>query len=150
MVMWRGGSCAAGRREPCQAGNRAALSGLHCAPQSACPPHDQDKGSFLFLSKSIFKGRSVMYRVLYRKWRPQTFEEVYGQPHITATLKNELVSGRVAHAYLFTARAERARPPVRRFFQRRSTVSRRMTATPATSARYAAASTTARCSMLLR
>ena len=43
-----------------------------------------------------------MYRVLYRKWRPQTFEEVYGQPHITATLKNELVSGRVAHAYLFT------------------------------------------------
>lgn len=30
------------------------------------------------------------------------FEEVYGQPHITATLKNELVSGRVAHAYLFT------------------------------------------------
>ena len=41
-----------------------------------------------------------MYRVLYRKWRPQTFEEVYGQPHITATLKNELVSGRVAHAYL--------------------------------------------------
>jgi len=43
-----------------------------------------------------------MYRVLYRKWRPQTFEEVYGQPHITATLKNELVCGRVAHAYLFT------------------------------------------------
>ena len=43
-----------------------------------------------------------MYRVLYRKWRPQTFEEVAGQPHITATLKNELLSGRVAHAYLFT------------------------------------------------
>lgn len=43
-----------------------------------------------------------MYRVLYRKWRPQTFEEVYGQQHITATLKNELISGRVAHAYLFT------------------------------------------------
>ncbi len=43
-----------------------------------------------------------MYRVLYRKWRPQTFEDVSGQPHITATLKNELLSGRVAHAYLFT------------------------------------------------
>lgn len=43
-----------------------------------------------------------MYRVLYRKWRPQTFEEVYGQQHITATLKNELISGRIAHAYLFT------------------------------------------------
>ena len=51
MVMWRGGSCAAGRREPCQAGNRAALSGLHCAPQSACPPHDQVKGSLLFYQK---------------------------------------------------------------------------------------------------
>lgn len=49
-----------------------------------------------------------MYRVLYRKWRPQTFEEVYGQPHITATLKNELVSGRVAHAYLFTAARQSA------------------------------------------
>ena len=43
-----------------------------------------------------------MYRVLYRKWRPQTFEEVAGQTHITATLKNELISNRVAHAYLFT------------------------------------------------
>ncbi len=43
-----------------------------------------------------------MYRVLYRKWRPQTFEDVSGQPHITETLKNELLSGRVAHAYLFT------------------------------------------------
>lgn len=43
-----------------------------------------------------------MYQVLYRKWRPQTFEDVSGQPHITATLKNELLSGRVAHAYLFT------------------------------------------------
>lgn len=43
-----------------------------------------------------------MYRVLYRKWRPQTFEEVYGQQHITSTLKNELISGRIAHAYLFT------------------------------------------------
>lgn len=43
-----------------------------------------------------------MYRVLYRKWRPQTFDEVSGQTHITATLKNELISKRVAHAYLFT------------------------------------------------
>ena len=43
-----------------------------------------------------------MYRVLYRKWRPQTFEEVAGQKHITATLQNELINNRVAHAYLFT------------------------------------------------
>lgn len=43
-----------------------------------------------------------MYQVLYRKWRPQTFSDVMGQPHITATLKNELICGRLAHAYLFT------------------------------------------------
>lgn len=43
-----------------------------------------------------------MYQVLYRKWRPKTFADVVGQPHVTETLKNELTSGRVAHAYLFT------------------------------------------------
>lgn len=43
-----------------------------------------------------------MYQVLYRKWRPKTFADVVGQPHVTETLKNELVSGRIAHAYLFT------------------------------------------------
>ena len=43
-----------------------------------------------------------MYQVLYRKWRPQTFSDVCGQPHITTALKNELRTGRLAHAYLFT------------------------------------------------
>lgn len=43
-----------------------------------------------------------MYRVLYRKWRPQTFADVVGQEHITSTLSNEVVSGKVSHAYLFT------------------------------------------------
>ena len=43
-----------------------------------------------------------MYQVLYRKWRPQTFSDVYGQPNVTAALKNELRTGRLAHAYLFT------------------------------------------------
>lgn len=43
-----------------------------------------------------------MYQVLYRKWRPQTFADVYGQPAVTTALKNELLSGRLAHAYLFT------------------------------------------------
>ncbi len=42
-----------------------------------------------------------MYQALYRKYRPQTFNDVIGQPHVTITLKNELVSGRVGHAYLF-------------------------------------------------
>ncbi len=43
-----------------------------------------------------------MYRVLYRKWRPQTFNDVAGQPHITQTLTNEVKENRLAHAYLFT------------------------------------------------
>lgn len=43
-----------------------------------------------------------MYQALYRKWRPRTFDEVAGQAHITDTLKSEVVSGRLSHAYLFT------------------------------------------------
>lgn len=43
-----------------------------------------------------------MYQVLYRKWRPQTFDDVSGQEHITTTLQNEVSSGRLNHAYLFT------------------------------------------------
>ena len=43
-----------------------------------------------------------MYQALYRKWRPKTFDDVYGQPHVTKTLRNQLESGRISHAYLFT------------------------------------------------
>ena len=43
-----------------------------------------------------------MYQVLYRKWRPAQFKDVVGQEHITAALQNELISGRINHAYLFT------------------------------------------------
>lgn len=42
------------------------------------------------------------YIVLARKFRPQTFEEVNGQEHVTTTLKNAISSGRIAHAYLFS------------------------------------------------
>ena len=40
--------------------------------------------------------------MLYRKWRPKTFEDVAGQEHITTTLKNEVIENRLTHAYLFT------------------------------------------------
>ena len=43
-----------------------------------------------------------MYRLLYRKWRPAVFTDVSGQEHITSTLQNEVSSGRLNHAYLFT------------------------------------------------
>ncbi len=42
-----------------------------------------------------------MYKALYRKWRPQTFDQVVGQQHITETLKNQVKTGRLSHAYLF-------------------------------------------------
>ena len=43
-----------------------------------------------------------MYQALYRKWRPQTFADVIGQQHVTDTLRAQLKSGRLSHAYLFT------------------------------------------------
>lgn len=43
-----------------------------------------------------------MYKALYRKYRPMTFDDVVSQPHITTTLRNQLINGKTAHAYLFT------------------------------------------------
>ena len=42
-----------------------------------------------------------MYQALYRKWRPKTFDDVVGQAHITETLKHQVQTGRLSHAYLF-------------------------------------------------
>ena len=44
----------------------------------------------------------MSYQVIARKWRPQTFADVVGQQHVTRTLSNAVVSGRVAHAYIFS------------------------------------------------
>ena len=44
---------------------------------------------------------SEKYQALYRKWRPMTFDDVVGQNHITETLKHELASEKIGHAYLF-------------------------------------------------
>ena len=43
----------------------------------------------------------MSYEVLARKWRPQTFDEVVGQDHITRTLKRAVESDRLSHAYMF-------------------------------------------------
>ncbi len=43
----------------------------------------------------------MAYKALYREWRPKDFEDVVGQTHITVTLRNQIVNGRIAHAYLF-------------------------------------------------
>ena len=43
-----------------------------------------------------------MYQALYRKYRPQTFSDVVGQQGVTDTLRSQLETGRLSHAYLFT------------------------------------------------
>lgn len=43
----------------------------------------------------------MAYQAIYRKWRPLVFEDIVGQQHITTTLKNQITSGHIAHAYLF-------------------------------------------------
>ena len=42
------------------------------------------------------------YKALYRKFRPKVFEEVVGQEHVTETLKNQIVTENIGHAYLFS------------------------------------------------
>ena len=54
-------------------------------------------GSAFFIIQEV-----PMYQVFYRKYRPRVFADVYGQDHVTSTLKNEIKEGRISHAYLFT------------------------------------------------
>lgn len=43
----------------------------------------------------------MAYQAIYRKWRPAVFEDIVGQNHITQTLRNQIMSGHISHAYLF-------------------------------------------------
>ena len=49
----------------------------------------------------MFKGGEGMYQALYRKWRPKVFDDVIGQEHITETLKTQVRTGHLSHAYIF-------------------------------------------------
>lgn len=64
--------------------------------------HEQQK--HIFKIRSFFKavGGDMAYRALYRKYRPSRFADVIGQEHITNILKNQIKTGRIAHAYLFS------------------------------------------------
>ena len=55
-----------------------------------------------YLSMKLGGGDVSAYQALYRKYRPQTFDDVVGQQAVTQTLKQQLQSGRLSHAYLFT------------------------------------------------
>ena len=58
----------------------------------------------------------MSYQVSARKWRPQIFEEVVGQEHVTRTLQNAIRSGRIAHAYLFSGERGVGKTTVARVF----------------------------------
>ena len=59
-----------------------------------------------------------MYQSLYRKYRPDSFEKVIGQDHITRTLVNQIKSGNIAHAYLLTGTRGTGKTSVARIFAR--------------------------------
>ena len=61
----------------------------------------------------------MSYTALYRKFRPQDFEDVKGQEHIVTTLKNQMKADRIGHAYLFCGTRVQVRLPLPRFWQRR-------------------------------
>lgn len=60
----------------------------------------------------------MAYQALYRKWRPMVFDHVIGQKHVTKTLKNELMSQRISHAYLFTGIRGTGKTSVAKIFSR--------------------------------
>ena len=74
----------------------------------------------------------MSYVALYRKFRPSTFDEVKGQDHIVKTLKNQMRTDRLGHAYLFCGTRGTGKTSV---WQKRSIVSIRWMEVPATNVR---------------
>lgn len=60
----------------------------------------------------------MSYTALYRKWRPASFQDVKGQEHIVQTLKNQIESGRVGHAYLFCGTRGTGKTSIAKIFAR--------------------------------
>lgn len=60
----------------------------------------------------------MSYTALYRKWRPASFQQVKGQDHIVQTLKNQITSGRVGHAYLFCGTRGTGKTSIAKIFAR--------------------------------
>ncbi len=60
----------------------------------------------------------MSYTALYRKWRPSTFQDVKGQDHIVQTLKNQITTGRIGHAYLFCGTRGTGKTSIAKIFAR--------------------------------
>jgi len=72
----------------------------------------------------------MSYEVLARKWRPQQFDDVVGQAHVTQTLKNAVTTGRIAHAYLFVGPRGIGKTSIARIFAKALNCAEGPTVTP--------------------
>jgi DNA polymerase-3 subunit gamma/tau len=72
----------------------------------------------------------VSYQALYRTWRPQKFEDVVGQEHVTKTLQNALLQEKVSHAYLFSGPRGTGKTTIAKVFAKAINCERAPTAEP--------------------
>ncbi len=91
-------------REPRQVRKEAAVSGYRVCRREArvYEPFFCTVNGLIRVDDDCREVIGMSYQVLARKWRPQVFEDVVGQGHITRTLQNAIASGRLAHAFLFS------------------------------------------------
>lgn len=73
----------------------------------------------------------MSYTALYRKFRPERFEDVKGQDHIVTTLRNQIEADRIGHAYLFCGTRGTGKTTIAKILQKPSTVRTQRTALPA-------------------
>ena len=78
---------------------------------------------------------TMSYQALYRKWRPDNFNDVKGQDTIVTTLRNQINADRIGHAYLFCGTRGTGKLP--RYLRRQLIVSIRLMATLVGSVRHA-------------
>ena len=77
------------------------VAGFEPAAGEAGIWHHSGLGVQSYQGPYCIQGVRGLYQALYRKWRPKTFDDVIGQEHITESLKNQVQTGHLSHAYIF-------------------------------------------------
>ena len=81
--------------------SRSLLAGICCDEEGIKVPVWNTRISNNFGKADLKESDQMAYVALYRQWRPQDFDNLIGQKHISTTLKNAIRTGKTAHAYLF-------------------------------------------------